>query len=220
MSHRVNQEIGVLVDFDGTLTRTDTCRGFLQYRMRHSVCCVLLLGCMFPVLVLSWRVPRWRPRLTSLALWLVTAQRSPRAIARLLRAYGSTLSTHTILRPEMTARLYWHVRQGHRVVVVSASCSSWIRPILDAAGLTGVRIVTSRFGFWRGGLVMRERCAGVTKVQRLTHYQSSRWEYAYTDSATDLPMLALAHQPTLVGAGRLGAWWIKRHLKTVRILGG
>jgi hypothetical protein len=159
MSHRLNQEIGVLVDFDGTLTRTDTCRGFLQYRMRHSVCCVLLLGCVFPVLVLGWCVPRWRTRLTSLALWLVTAQRSPRAIARLLRAYGSTLSTRTILRPEMIARLHWHVRQGHRIVVVSASCSGWIRPILDAAGLTEVHIVASRFGFWRGGLVMRERCA-------------------------------------------------------------
>jgi HAD superfamily phosphoserine phosphatase-like hydrolase len=188
--------------------------------MRHSVRCVLLLGFVFPVLVLGWRVPRWRTRLTSLALWLVTAQRSPRAIARLLRAYGSMLSTHTILRPEMTTRLHRHVRQGHRVVVVSASCSSWIRPILDAAGLTGVHIVASHFGFCRGGLVMRERCAGLAKVQRLAHYQSSRWEYAYTDSATDLPMLALAHQPTLVGPGRLGAWWIKRHLKTIRTLGG
>jgi phosphoserine phosphatase len=173
---------------------------------------------VLPVLMLGWSVPRWRPGLVSLALWLVTMPRSSRAITRMLLTYGSTLATCNFLRPEMTARLHWHVHQGHRVVVVSASCATWIRPILDAAGLTGVRIVASRFGFWRGGLVMRERCAGMAKVQRLAHDQSIRWEYAYADSVTDLPMLALAQQPTLVGAGRLAAWWIKCHLKTVRTL--
>jgi HAD superfamily phosphoserine phosphatase-like hydrolase len=173
---------------------------------------------MLPVLVLAWGVPRWRPWLVSLALWLVTVRRSSRAIARMLLTYGSLLATRDLLRPEMTARLHWHVRQGHRVVVVSASCATWIRPILNTAGLTGVRIVASRFGFCRGGLVMRERCAGVAKVQRLVHDQCMQWEYAYADSVTDLPMLALAHQPTLVGAGRLAAWWIKCHLKTVRAL--
>ena len=124
MSHLAHQEIGVLVDFDGTLTRIDTCMGFVQYGMRHSVRSGLLVGCVLPVLVLGRSVPRWRPGLVSLALWLVTVRRSSQAIARMLQTYGSALATRDLLRPEMTARLHWHVRQGHRVVVVSASCAT------------------------------------------------------------------------------------------------
>ncbi len=105
------------------------------------------------------------------------------------------------LRPDTVARLRWHQRSGHHVVLVSASLGPYLRPLGTSMGVDGVmctdvEILGDRYG-WRldGG-----NCRGPRKAERLRAWLSAHdlehaelW--AYGDSAGDIEMLAMADRP-------------------------
>lgn len=112
------------------------------------------------------------------------------------------------LRPDTLARLRWHQRSGHRVVLVSASLQSYLVPLgrllgADAVLCTDVERIGSRFGRHLDG----GNCRGSGKVERLRGWMvdagcidAELW--AYGDSVGDREMLAMADRGQLV-RGRL-----------------
>lgn len=119
------------------------------------------------------------------------------------------------LLPRLTAagqaKIAWHKRQGHRVVILSASIEEIVRPVAEYLGLgqdylcTHLAVQDDRYtGQLEGPL-----CYGPGKV-----YWAEQWaiknnlefppphSYFYTDSSSDLPLLELVTQPVPVNPSR------------------
>ncbi len=186
-------------DFDGTLARRDTLVPFLRQACgSHRV----LLATALAV-----RRARNRDEL-KLALLHRLFRGWPEAhVHHHGRTYASTLPT--LFRPEMAERLQWHQREGHDVVIVSASLHAYLRPLADHLGLDGVlavELACGPDGLLTGAVVGGSNTRGLGKVARLRAWLDTRFGpgaevelWAYGDSAGDEELLALADHPTWVG---------------------
>ncbi len=106
------------------------------------------------------------------------------------------------LRSDSLARLGWHRRQGHQIVLVSASLDVYLRPLARLLGVEGVLCTTLEVGddaIMTGRLVGRN-CRGAEKVHRLNSWLEGRdvEVWAYGDSAGDRELLARADRPHLI----------------------
>lgn len=200
-------------DFDGTLTNGGSVYPFL----------VALRG-TWPVL---WAVVMLAPRLLRAALVGGSAadQTKEKLFTRLIgglteevvnersAAFAQQhLNRH--LRQDTRRRLEWHQRQGHHVVIVSASPDCYVRPAGERLGVDGV--LATRLAVGGGGLLTGgyegKNCRGAEKYARLAVYlraqgligsggdQPELW--AYGNSRGDLRLLNAADHG--VDAGRLG----------------
>ena len=116
------------------------------------------------------------------------------------------------VRPEAKKLLESHHRRGHATYIVSAAPVEIVEPLAGALGMTagiGTRAVVED-GVYTGELA-GPFCYGpgkVTAIAEVAHwegYDLSRC-YAYSDSASDLPMLDAVGHPVAVNPdARLGA---------------
>lgn len=101
-----------------------------------------------------------------------------------------------IVRREAMERIRWHQRQGHAVVIVTASLEEWIDPWAMENGIRTV--LASRMQYAGGtaaGKLSGGSCYGKEKVRRLLERYPDRCGYvlyAYGDSRGDREMLEFA----------------------------
>jgi HAD superfamily hydrolase (TIGR01490 family) len=116
------------------------------------------------------------------------------------------------VRPEARTLLESHTQRGHATYIVSAAPVEIVEPLAQALGMTaglGTRAVVVD-GIYTGELA-GPFCYGPGKVDAIK--EVAHWEgfdlsrcYAYSDSASDLPMLEAVGHPVAVNPdGRLGA---------------
>jgi phosphatidylglycerophosphatase C len=111
------------------------------------------------------------------------------------------------LRPDTVEILRRHQRDGHHVVVVSASYGTYLRPLvsrLDVADAIGTELAVDDAGRCTGALD-GGNCRGAAKVVRLHRLLEQRFGgrdnvtlWAYGDSPGDAAMLADADHPQWV----------------------
>ena len=95
------------------------------------------------------------------------------------------------LRTDTVERLRWHQRAGHRIVLVSASLSPYLRPLGRRLGVDGVLCAEPlRDGDAFGDGLDGGNCRAAEKVRRLEswlreHELSTATVWAYGDSAGD-----------------------------------
>jgi HAD superfamily hydrolase (TIGR01490 family) len=108
------------------------------------------------------------------------------------------------IRPEARRLLDLHRHAGRATYIVSASPVEIVEPLATALGMTGGIGTRSRLveGVYTGELD-GPFCYGAGKVEAIT--ELARWEgfdlsqcYAYSDSASDLPMLEAVGHPFAV----------------------
>jgi len=103
----------------------------------------------------------------------------------------------TMLRPKAMEKIAWHKEQGHKVVVVSTSIKSWLKPWCDKNDLDMIAtkieikdgIVTGKF--------LSKNCYGIEKANRVkAAYNLSDYDYiyAYGDTRGDKELLVLADE--------------------------
>jgi phosphatidylglycerophosphatase C len=183
-------------DFDGTLTRRDTLLPFLTS-------------------MVGWRrvVRALGPEAATLARDRDAAKE--RLLVRLLngvpdndlRAAGTAFASTVRVSPEMQARLAWHRREGHEIVIVSAALDAYL---LDVSRTLGVdqtlctSIEVDEAGNCTGRL-LGGNCRGPEKAKRLRAHlgDGEIVLWAYGDSRGDREMLALADHPVRARRGRL-----------------
>lgn len=191
-------------DFDGTLTRSDSVVPFLR----------LVAGRRGLVLGLARRAPsvigaaahRDRDRLKALATDAVFRGVPRSRIDALAKEHGRSIVARG-LRGDVVARLGWHVEQGHRAVIVSASYEPYVRVVADALGVGDV--VATRLAFDGAdactGRLEGANCRAEEKVHRLERWIAEHGLardgvelWAYGDSDGDRALLAWADHPVWV----------------------
>lgn len=115
------------------------------------------------------------------------------------------------LAPKGKAKIEWHKRQGHRVLIISASIKEIVKPVAKYLGLQQDYLCTHlavRNGHYTGELD-GPLCYGPGKVAWVKKWAiengpslSEVTTYVYTDSSSDLPLLKLATHPVAVNPSR------------------
>jgi HAD superfamily hydrolase (TIGR01490 family) len=197
-------------DFDGTLTYADS---FVPFLRESSGFAKFWSG----LLVLS-------PVTLAHALGLVSNSRAKERFIRhffagwtaerleaAATAFASGSRMANLLNPLAMERLRWHQREGHRVMLLSASPELYLRHWAAAHGIattvgTRLEMADGRATGRMSGL----NCHGAEKVRRLEAELGSldRLEiHAYGDSRADLHLLDRAqhaHFRSFEGGARLG----------------
>jgi phosphatidylglycerophosphatase C len=115
------------------------------------------------------------------------------------------------LQPDVVERVAWHRNQGHELVIVSASFTSYLDPIAARLGFAAVlatELAVGADGRLTGELV-RPNVRGAEKVRRLDEWLGATapdagpaFVWAYGDSSGDRELLARADQGVRVGGRR------------------
>ena len=182
-------------DFDGTITRKDSFRHFLQFAVRKPE---YYLGLALLGPALAGYFLRLVPN--DVAKQKVFAHffgGMPAGTFReLAQEYASTRIA-TIVRPQAIDRIEWHRNRAHTVVVVSASLRSWLGPWCRARGVELVSTEVEEENDMLTGRFRTPNCYGSEKVRRLKErfdFSAIDYVYAYGDSAGDRDILALADE--------------------------
>jgi HAD superfamily hydrolase (TIGR01490 family) len=185
-----------LFDLDGTLTCEDTMLAYIRQRTgAWKYAGMLLVAGALDGLGKIGVVPAdaGKKRLMRMAFAGASVSEVTKDAERFAREAMPGLMRHGALE-----RVRWHLREGHRVIVVSASCGAWLRPWCDAEEVELIATeLETRDGHYTGEL-STPNCKGTEKVRRLNEaVDLARYErmYAYGDTPADRPMLALATDP-------------------------
>lgn len=105
-----------------------------------------------------------------------------------------------LLKPKARKRLEWHLNQGHRCILVSASIDIYLQPWIEKVGIH--TLLCSRLEVDTEqkitGKLIGLNCWGPEKVRRLEEVCGPRTSYtlyAYGDSRGDKELLATADHP-------------------------
>ena len=117
-----------------------------------------------------------------------------------LKSYGAQFAKKRLgvkLKPEAIRRIEWHKKQGHRLILVSASLDVYLVPWATLAGFDD--ILTSRLEVDKEGKITGKlqglNCRREEKTRRLEALLGPRESYelyAYGDSRGDRELLAYA----------------------------
>jgi phosphatidylglycerophosphatase C len=190
----------VALDLDGTLTRSDTLLPFLRQACgRRRTTSALLAQSFLIVRSMTGTASRHEAK--------------ERLLARLLR--GRPLSDleeaadvfaeavmATGMRPDMLERIERHRRQGHELVIVSASPELYVESLgrrLGVDAVIGTRLEVDETGCLTGR-IEGLNCRGPEKVVRLRAWLGGdALAWAYGNSGGDRELLALARHGVRVG---------------------
>ncbi|MDP9334878.1 MAG: HAD-IB family hydrolase [Actinomycetota bacterium] len=192
-------------DFDGTLTRRDTLVPFLA-TIAGRATLLRALGAESPRLALAAAGRGDRDVVKQRVLTRVLAGRSYADLEAAGRAFGAEL-TRSAITTAGRDRIAWHLREGHEVVIVSASLDVYLDEVARALGVAHVLctgLVTDERGRCTGHL-RGANCRGPEKAARLRALlgDDDVELWAYGNSRGDDEMLALADHPVRVRRGRI-----------------
>lgn len=186
----------VVFDFDGTLTTADTLPLFIRF--------------VFGMRRLLWGIAVNLPWIVLYKLRLYSNSKAKeRLFGHFFRrmpyaefeAWGKRFADVVKSREKASVveRMHDYVKDGSRVVVISASMEEWVRPWCEANGASvvcGTKVEVDGKGFLTGRFAS-PNCYGAEKVRRLLLVEPQRAMYmlvAYGDSRGDHEMFAEADE--------------------------
>lgn len=182
-------------DLDGTITRRDTLMPFLLRAVGRERTYRALLACSLPLARALALGGGHRDRAKAALLRGALAGMPRSALAETAESYADYVVASG-LRPDVRSRVDFHRREGHELVLVSASPELYVAPIGRRLGFDAVLATRLEVdGEDRlTGRLLGANCRGPEKVLRLREWRGGSLElaYAYGDSAGDREMLALA----------------------------
>ncbi len=184
-----------IFDFDGTITNRDSFRHFLRYVVRKSVYYRGLMA-LSPVLIayMLGFVPNYVAKQKVFGYFF--GGWTTEDFGALAEKYSSS-EISKIVRPEALKRIDWHQRQGHKVVVVSASIKSWLSHWCRTQGIDLVATEVEEENQILTGQFRTLNCHGSEKVKRLKDrfdFSKIDYVYAYGNSGGDKEILEMADE--------------------------
>lgn len=195
-------------DVDGTLTVRDCVRPFLlRVGGWPGISNALLRK---PIATLGAAARRDRDRLKELVVGGVLRGRKVAQVEAMGEVFAEQVEAGW-LRADTMARLRWHQRAGHRIVLVSASLGPYLRPLGRRLGVDEVLCAEPlRAGDEFADGLDGANCRAEEKVRRLDAWLAASdladaTVWAYGNSAGDRAMLARADHPLLVKSAAVPA---------------
>lgn len=193
----VMEQINVIAafDFDGTITTKDTLLEFLKHCFSKTR---LLFGLFLltPVFVL-YKIKVLR---NDVAKQKIFAHFFKGMRMTTFNEHCNTFSKKIdkIVRDKALERIKYHRKEGHFIVVISASIENWIHPWanennIDELIATKIEVIGNKLT----GKFASKNCHGQEKVRRLKEKISnihSKYLYAYGDSEGDKQLLSIANK--------------------------
>ena len=185
-------------DFDHTLTDRDSLLPFLFYtqgfwKTIYHLTCLIPAFLKYSIGNLSRQKIKEKILTRFMGGWLWTD------VQTLGKQYADQQLDH-YLKPEALKRLDWHLSQGHRCLLISASLEFYLKPWAMRHGFEAVlasQLEVTLTGQVTGRL-LGLNCWGPEKERRLLAYlDSTSYDqlYVYGDSRGDQEILALADYP-------------------------
>jgi phosphatidylglycerophosphatase C len=188
-------------DFDKTISTRDNVVPFLRAAVGRWRLTRALLT-ISPLLVRAALNDDWRDAAKIALVRRTLTGYDARTIAGIAAEFADDLVARH-LRPDVVERLAWHRNQGHELVLVSASFTSYLDPIgarLGFAAVLATELAVGDDGRLTGELV-RPNVRGAEKVRRLDEWLGATasdagpaFLWAYGDSSGDRDLLARADQ--------------------------
>ncbi|MEQ8361805.1 MAG: HAD-IB family hydrolase [Cyclobacteriaceae bacterium] len=183
-------------DFDGTLIKSDSFLEFIRFYkgVRNFYFGILL----------------WSPLLVLMKARLLSNSRIKQYVLsyffegeniKYFNSRGDEFARRCIprmLNPEAMEKLHWHLREGHKVLIISASAENWIKAWSD---LFRVELIATKLEVKNNlltGSISGSNCYGIEKLRRLReHVDLSAYSeiFVYGDSKGDKEILSIATDP-------------------------
>lgn len=193
----MKKQVLAVFDFDGTLTTKDSINDFIIYS--YGLVPFIIGTAIISISIISY------------LLRIITNTELKEAVyayffkGMSLNEFEQKSQTYAvnrlslIIRPDALDRLKWHKKQNHRIIIVTASPSNWIRiwgkknSLVDDIIASIPEVVNKKL---TGR--MKINCFGKEKVSCfLKKYpdRKSYYLYVYGDSYGDKPLLHIADEP-------------------------
>jgi phosphatidylglycerophosphatase C len=203
-------------DLDGTLSDGGSVFKWLRYLRGSRATYAAAARLALPLLVGAVRSGRWADRAKERLFGRLLRGLDQNDVRERSREFAlEHFEEHG--RPDVLARLRSHLREGHDVVIVSASPQIYVDVVVemfDADGGLGTRLAVDARGTLTGSY-LGKNCRGREKARRLAEWTEARFGdaeltvYAYGNSRGDRRLLRMANFPFNVG--RLGPFGALRH---------
>jgi len=184
-----------LFDFDGTITGKDSLADFIQFIVgKPAYYWGLLL--LSPLLV-AYKLKIIPNDIAKEKLFSYFFRGWDSYQFQIVADKYSLEQIDKIIRPKAKKKITWHQKQGHRVVVVSASMESWLKKWCQKYNID---LIATRLEILDGKLTGKfatKNCYGIEKLNRIKErYNLLEYSviYAYGDSPGDKEMLSIAHK--------------------------
>lgn len=185
-------------DFDGVLVRRDSTAELIGRRLRRRPWLLPLTAVPLAAYAATAVVPPLQAPASRVVVRAALAGTTSARTAAAGRLLGAELAADDRVRVDgAVARMREHLADGD-VTVVSAGLAPTVRAFLDALDLHDVALVASGLGAVLGGTVLTDHTYGRAKVARAAAAGLHAWDHAYTDAASDFPLLEPAAHRVLV----------------------
>jgi phosphatidylglycerophosphatase C len=201
MSRDAPERVVAAFDFDKTISTRDNVVPFLRAAIGRARLTGALLAISPSLVAAAVNEQRRDAAKVALVRRTLTRYDAARLADVAARFAEDVVARH--LRADVVERVEWHRNQGHELVIVSASFTSYLDPVAAQLGFAAVlatELAVGDDGRLTGELA-RPNVRGPEKVRRLDEWLASTaaddrpaFVWAYGDSSGDRDLLARADQ--------------------------
>ena len=193
----------VLVDFDKTIINRDTGDAYIRFMLRRSLLRMICVALFSPLIILFISFNKTKKPGLSILLWLLTAGMGRRKQAYLRRQFISAylVEPNTRIFDSAIEALTHHVEQGDEVVIVSGASAWMVKRIVAALRLPVSHFLCSQERAYMSGRISQFHCYGANKVNAVESHFNLQGYFqviGYSDSASDIPLLALCDKRIVI----------------------
>ncbi|MDB4655244.1 HAD-IB family hydrolase [Flavobacteriales bacterium] len=185
-----------LFDFDGTVSSKDSFVAFMKFT--HGTPVFVFRMAMGFLTFFGWKIGLVKSHYTKVkALRSFYKGWSEEQMNDARKRFTSEIIP-SILFPKAIEKIAWHKEQGHRIIVVTASCGAWLG---DWTKQMNLEILCTEMELKNGaytGELSKPNCRGKEKVNRIKQHlrlEDYSEVYAYGNDHGDNQMLAIADHP-------------------------
>ena len=182
-------------DFDGTITKEDSTIKFIRYLVGDTKFVIGLLV-LFPLMIL-YKVKIISNNTIKQIIISYYFKGKNFEDFKIKAEYFSLYELNSLIRKQALEKISWHKKNGHIVVIVSASIDLWLRPWCQENDIDLISTVLEIDNKIITGKTHKKNCYGPEKVKRiLEQYNLADYSYiyAYGNSRGDYEMLDIAHE--------------------------
>ena len=188
----------VVYDMDGTLFHGDCGGAFIKQRIKASVGRLVLSIIVAPIAYPMLHIPSLRRLGVSAYLWIASVGMTESAYSRILDEFIAQYRIKPI--EPVLSECRKDIAEGKRVVIATGAGHEMASAFIRHLGMENqVGLVTSQSARFFGGMISSVQCNGEVKLSELIRNgYPPPYQKAYSDTASDLPILRSADVAFLV----------------------